>query len=1347
MNFTHLHVHTDYSVLDGLSKISDLLAKAQRCSMHSMAITDHGVMGGIKEFFDAVDKMNSKPAGKVKECKKDLEKAATPEQKAEAEKKLAEAEAAAAAYVKFKPICGVEAYCARRSRHSKDKNVKEYDEAWGKDRIVDSSGWHLILLAKNKTGYHNLCKLVSLSFTEGFYMKPRIDKELLERYHEGIIACSACLGGEIPSKILAGKIDEAREAVLWFKSVFGDDYYLELQRHKTDKPNANVDVYEHQKRVNPVLIDLARECGVKFIATNDVHFVEEEHSEAHEKLLWINTQKGGPAASRADDDDVSSIQSSASSNRRSGMAYSKQEWFKSKEEMAAIFADLPEALENTQEIVDKVEFYSLQSDPIMPRFDIPESFATEEEYRRKISPEQLVAEFACDEKGNPFPPDKAEEKVRRMGGIDKLYRIKLEADYLAELAWKGAERRYGDKLGKEQRDRIEFELYIMKTMGFPGYFLIVQDYIRAAREELDVSVGPGRGSAAGSVVAYCLGITDVDPLKYDLLFERFLNPDRISMPDIDVDFEDSGREAVLDYVERKYGKEKVAHIITYGTMAAKSAIADVARVMDVSLADSSRLRGYIPDKFADNIKDKDTGKVPKVNIKNCIKYVPDLNKVRYGDDRTLADTVEFASQLEGTIRNVGVHACGVIIGADDITNFAPLQTVPDTKNKGADVLVTEYDGHYVESVGLIKMDFLGLKTLTVIKEAVANIKKTKGIDLDIDSIPIDDELTYKLYSEGRTVGTFQFESPGMRKYLRELKPTTFEDLIAMNALYRPGPMEYIPQFIARKQGAEPISYDIPIMERYLKDTYGITVYQEQVMLLSRLLADFTRGESDTLRKAMGKKQFDMLAKLKPKFLEGGAKNGHDVNVLEKIWKDWEHFASYAFNKSHATCYSWVAYQTAYLKAHYPSEFMAANLTVSMNDTKDIRILMEECKAMGIKVLLPDVNESFDHFMPNAAGDIRFGLGGIKDMSSTACQAIIADREKNGRFTDLIDFISRVRPSDCNKKSLEALAYSGALDGITGGRRELILEKTGQRGETYGEQLLKYSAQLQVEKSNTYSLFGDLALGAEPPKQPPYQPWPAIYRLENESDFVGMYLSGHPLDAYAPQMKLSTINTSMLGKPSEEEPDYIKENGLVNNVVKIGGMVSSSAIQTSRKSGKRYLKVELNDYAGKYDFILFDKQLTAFERYLNRGSFVMITGVLQERAGLGSEAGSTEYSVRVQNVQDMAELAEGEWSMSLQLPIDSVNYDFINTLAEKKASSGAKPANSVPAALSMSVFDGVNRVNLKLKSKGNFFVDKELLDALDEASAADESGVMRYSLSVSHASAANAIVDRPWPRRG
>src|SRR5574344_750079 len=905
-DFIHLHVHTYYSILDGQSPIKRLVDKAIGNGMRGMAITDHGDMFGVKELYNYCNDINKKRKEEGKEP--------------------------------FKPIFGCEMYVARRNKENMEKDKG------------DMSGNHLIVLAKNEKGYKNLIKLVSLSWTDGFYMRPRTDHNDLKKYHEGLIICSACIAGEVPSKILKDDIEGARKTIEWYKSIWGEDYYLEIQRHEVKDPHirANRETFPLQQKANKVLLELAKEYNVKVICSNDAHFVDQENAEAHDHLLCLSTGK--------DLDDPTR------------MLYSKQEWFKTREEMNEIFSDVPEALDNTIEIINKVETYSIEHDPIMPFFPIPESFGTEEEWHKKFTEQQLYDEFTKDENGeNQVSPEEGEKKIKKLGGYDKIYRIKFEADYLAELAYRGAKKRYGDPIPTEVEDRVRFELHVMKTMGFTGYFLIVQDFINSDRDELGVMVGPGRGSAAGSVVAYCLGITKIDPLKYDLLFERFLNPDRISLPDIDTDFDDDGRGKVLDWVTDKYGHENCAHIITYGSMATKNSIKDVARVEKLPLAESNALCKAIPDRLPDGMK---------MNLTNAIKCTPELRDAEASSDPRLSNTIKYAKMLEGTVRGTGIHACGFIICRDPISDWVPVSTADDPDFKDTKTNCTQYDGHVIESTGLIKMDFLGLKTLSELKEAVANVKRTRGIDVDLDTIPIDDEKTYKLYQEGRTIGTFQFESAGMQKYLRELQPTAFDDLIAMNALYRPGPMDYIPKFIARKQGREPIEYDFPEMEKYLKDTYGVTVYQEQVMLLSRQLANFTRGESDTLRKAMGKKQKAKMLELKDKFLKQGQELGHDAKTLEKIWGDWEKFASYAFNKSHAACYSWVAFQTAYLKANYPAEFMAAIMS-RKKDINEITKLMDECKAMGIETLCPDVNESLEKFAVNAKGEIRFGLGAIK----------------------------------------------------------------------------------------------------------------------------------------------------------------------------------------------------------------------------------------------------------------------------------------------------------------------------------------------------------------------------------
>ena len=1140
IQFTHLHVHSHFSILDGMSKIPDLVDKCLKYNMHTMALTDHGNMFGIKELADYADKVNKDGAN-------------------------------------FKPIFGTEAYCAPVSI---DKREGRNDR-----------GWHLILLAKNKTGYKNLCKLASIAYTDGFYYNPRIDHALLEKYHEGLIATSACLGGEVPQKIMNGDIKGAEETIKWFKSLFGDDYYLEVQRHKTDKLGGDQEVYARQVEVNKVIFELAKKTKTKVIATNDVHFVEEEHGEAHDRLICLSTGK--------DLDDPSRLH------------YTKQEWLKTPEEMYKIFSDVPEVLANTMEIADKVETYSINSDPIMPEFNIPEEFGTVEEYKKKYTEEDLYNEFTRDEHGNEVMSREAgEKKIKKMGGYEKLYRIKLEADYLSKLAWEGAKMRYGEHLTDEQIERINFELHTMKSMGFPGYLLIVADYIRGAREELGVSVGPGRGSAAGSVVAYCLKITDVDPLKYDLLFERFLNPDRISLPDIDVDFDDDGRGKVLDWITQKYGKEKVAHIITYGTMAAKSAIQDVSRVQKIPLSDVATIKSYIPDRsFPDNIKDE-KGKSPKVNLKNCYKYVPELKKLVEGDDENVSSMLTYAEELEDTNRQVGIHACGVIIGADDLTKFAPVCTIKD-KDTGEDVLVTQYDGHVVENVGLIKMDFLGLKTLTQIKDALANIKKTRGIDLDIDHIPIDDKKTFALFSSGNTIGTFQFESPGMQKYLRELKPTVFEDLIAMNALYRPGPMEYIPNFIARKHGKEPITYDFPEMEKYLKDTYGVTVYQEQVMLLSRQLANFTRGESDTLRKAMGKKQIAKMMELKDKFMKQGQELGHDAKILEKIWNDWEKFASYAFNKSHATCYSWIAYQTAYLKAHYPAEFMAAVLNSSIRDAEEVIFMLDECKRMKINVLPPNVNKSEYKFTVDEQGNICYGMGGIKGIGEVA-DVIKDEREANGRFTSFADFMARVGARQLNRKVLEQLARAGAFSDFTELHRAAYFYIAPGEKMNFIEKSIKQVNASNERKNNAQiDLFGELeAAGGDDLFKldiPECEHWSNVKMLDEEKEAIGFYLSSHPLDAYEYTIKYFT------DAKLENLPDIIRNKK--GTTVHVAGIVTNVAELTS-KNGKAYGKYTIEDQTSSYSFALFGEAYMKcnYKHLFVVGTPLMITGIVQEPYG-------------------------------------------------------------------------------------------------------------------------------------
>ena len=1240
-DFIHLHVHTYYSILDGQSPVEKLVDKAVANGMRGMAITDHGNMFGVKELYNYCNKIN----GKLKEQGKEP----------------------------FKPIFGCEMYVARRTKADR---VKEKG---------DAGGYHLIVLAKNYHGYKNLIKLVSRAWVDGFYSKPRTDRADLEKYHEDLIVCSACIAGEVPAKILKGDIPGAREAIEWYKSIFGDDYYLELQRHEVKDPNqrANRETFPLQQRANKELIKLAKEYGIKVVCTNDCHFVDQENAEAHDHLLCLSTGK--------------------ELNDPTRMLYSKQEWFKTREEMNEIFADVPEALSNTLEILDKVETYSIDHSPIMPFFPIPEEFGTEEETRKRISPEELFREFTTDENGNEIMShEEAEKKIKKLGGIDKLYRIKFEADYLAKLAYDGAKRLYGEPLTDEVYERIKFELHIMKTMGFPGYFLIVQDFINSAEDELGVMVGPGRGSAAGSVVAYCLGITKIDPIKYDLLFERFLNPDRISLPDIDTDFDDDGRGKVLEWVEDKYGHDKVAHIITYGTMATKNSIKDVARVEKLPLDISNRLCKAIPDKLPDGMK---------MNLTNAIKCVPELREAEASANPQMANTIKYAKMLEGTVRGTGIHACGTIICRDAISDWVPVSTAEDKSDPGHKLLATQYDGHVIEETGLIKMDFLGLSTLSIMKETVENIRLTHdGFTLDLDTIPIDDELTYKLYQEGRTIGTFQFESAGMQKYLRELRPTVFEDLIAMNALYRPGPMDYIPSFIARKNGKEPITYDIPCMEKYLKDTYGITVYQEQVMLLSRQLADFTRGESDALRKAMGKKKKAIVDAMKPKFIEGGKKNGHDPKVLEKIWGDWEKFASYAFNKSHATCYSWVAYQTAYLKAHYPAEFMAGNMSRCLNDITKITKLMSECQAMNIPCLGPDVNESEQKFSANKKGEVRFGLSAIKGMGEAAAINIIAERHKNGQYKDIFDFVQRVNLSAVNRKAMESLALSGGFDSF-GIRREQYFASNA-KGDTFVETLLRYGQVYQSEQSSMQnSLFGDMGgVEIQTPPVPDCEAWSTMELLKRERELVGIYLSAHPLDDYAVVLNhMCNLHCPQIGREMDKKAFASIEE------LTFGGIVTSVS-QRWTKTNKPFGIVTIEDFEGQGELALFGEDWTKWQSMLQEEYHIYITAQCVQRFRNNPDA----YDMVIKKIEFLSDVKEKSIEkftvyMDSTMFNDAQLTDLETTL---KNSTGNVP-------LYINIHDAKNNTNVQLYSR-NITVDvnKKLLTSLDEMA---EQGV-RYGIN-------------------
>ena len=1283
-SFVHLHTHTQYSLLDGQASVGKLVDKAIKDGMPGIAITDHGNMFAIKEFMNYVGKVNGAKASREKMLKKLLDKMLSlqaehsnlatllAQKKSDEEALKAEIEAAQKADKKFepseeqtkqqaelaaiigdlesmqkefefdavkareivvementpafKPIIGCEVYVARRGNL-----LLKTDKA-------DLGGYHLILLAKNFKGYKNLIKIVSKAWTDGFYGRPRTDRTELEKYREGLICCSACLGGEIPRLISEERLDEAEEAILWHKTIFGEDYYLELQLHKATVERANHEAYQMQCKVNEKLVEFSRKHNIGLVCTNDVHFVDEKDAEAHDRLICLSTGK--------DLDDPKR------------MLYSKQEWMKTTREMSEIFAAYPEAIENTVAICDKVERYSIDHAPIMPVFPIPAEFGTEEEYRARLTEEDLFNEFTRNENGEVVMSEEdAKKKIEKLGGYDKLYRIKFEADYLAKLTMEGAEKRYGSPLSEEVEERLRFELYIMKTMGFPGYFLIVQDFIRAAREELGVWVGPGRGSAAGSAVAYCLGITQIDPIKYDLLFERFLNPDRISLPDIDIDFDDEGRGRVLDWVTKKYGKEKVAHIITYGTMATKMALKDVARVQKLPLSESDRLCKLIPDRISDP---KDDKKQLKINLTNAINAVPELQQAENSDDPIMRDTIKYARELEGNVRGTGVHACGTIICRDDITDWVPVSTADD-KETGEKMLVTQYEGSVIEDTGLIKMDFLGLKNLSIMKDAVANIRRTKGIEVDVDTIPIDDKKTYELYCEGATLGTFQFESDGMQKHLRNLKPTVFEDLIAMNALYRPGPMDYIPDFIDRKHGRKPIEYDIPVMEKYLKDTYGITVYQEQVMLLSRLLADFTRGEADTLRKAMGKKILSKLMELKPKFLKGGAANGHDKVVLEKIWEDWVKFASYAFNKSHATCYSWVAYQTAYLKANYPSEYMAALLSANLNSIEKLELYMSECSRMGISVLSPDINESQMQFSANQKGDIRFGLAAIKGVGEGAVTAIIAEREKNGPFKDIYDFAERCNYTAVNRKCFENIAMSGGFDSIIDFSRGKFAVVDEKDGATFVDALVRYGTRIQSERNNAQqSLFGgdsgtgDIQRPAIPPRGEAVQ----LELLNKEKELIGMYLSAHPLDEYKLLIK------SLCGATLADLSDLEKFRG---KELSVAGIVTDVR-EFYLKNGTAAGSMTVMDYDGMREFRFFRKDYEMFRTRMFKDYFLLIQGRVQPMPYRQPE----ELEFKVTSITQLPDVRDAVKEIKLYLPIEKITREFIDELSELAKESKGK----------------------------------------------------------------------------
>ena len=1203
--FTHLHVHSQYSILDGAASVNALVNKAKADEMKALALTDHGTMFGIKEFHSTCLK-----AG-------------------------------------IKPILGCETYVAERTIN--DKRDK-----------VDRSGYHLILLAKNKTGYKNLVKLISIANNEGFYYKPRIDKNLLKKYSEGLIVSSSCLGGEIPSLLMNNNIKDAEDVIQWYKNIFGEDYYLELQRHPSEFQQQREEVYDKQVQVNKLIVPLAKKYGIKIIATNDVHFTNAEDADAHDLLICLNTGK--------DVDDP---------NR---MRYTKQEWFKTQKEMNGLFGDIPEALANTAEIVEKIEDYELNSDPIMPIFPIPKEFGTEEDFQIKYPEEELREEFSS-------------ASFDRLGGFEKVIRIKLEAAYLKHLTYIGAKERYGDPLSEDVVSRLEFELDTIKKMGYPGYFLITQDFINEARK-MEVIVGPGRGSAAGSAVAYCTGITNIDPIRYDLLFERFLNPDRISLPDVDIDFDDDGRQLVLDYVTEKYGQDRVAHICTFGTMATKLAIRDVARVLKLPLPEADRLAKLVPD-------------APKMTFEKAFKESPDLKKEISSNNPLVVSTLKFAETLEGSVRQSGVHACGIIISRDPLSDHIPLMPTKDE----AKLLTTQYDGRFVESIGLLKMDFLGLKTLSIIKETLDNIKISKGLVINIDNVPLDDEKTYELFSHGETTAIFQFESDGMKKHLRDLKPNRFEDLVAMNALYRPGPMKYIPDYIARKHGRQKVDYDLPMMEEYLSDTYGITVFQEQVMLLSRLLANFTRGDSDTLRKAMGKKIIEVMNKLKVKFVEGCKANfrfidecnltGKNVDVvIEKIWKDWEAFAEYAFNKSHSVCYAYIAYQTGYLKAHFPAEFMAANLSRNLSNITDITKLMMECKRMKLNVLGPDVNESFIKFTANKAGDIRFGMGAIKGVGAGAAQDVITARQKHGEFKSIFDVVENVNLQTVNKKNLEALAIAGAFDNLENIKRSSLFAGDDENDSTsFIEKLIRYGNLIQLEKNSAQqSLFGAVgrSQAIKKPDIPQVEEWAKLILLEKEKSLIGIYLTAHPLDDYRLEIE-SFCSRDIFLKDLNNDIEKYREKDIA-----LGGMVTASRDATS-KNGNPFSTFTLSDYTDSMEFFLFGQDYVNFHKYCKTGLFLLVRGSVKQRYNGDS------YEFKISQIELLSEVRKNYVkSITLNLPVHKLNEEVVERIENLTFN------NKGNTLLKFNIYDLETNMNVQMFSRtSKINLTDELLKLFDE----------------------------------
>jgi DNA polymerase-3 subunit alpha len=1194
VQFAHLHNHSQFSILQSTISIKDLVNAAAKNNMPAVALTDHANMMGAFHFVKEVGTYNKGV-------------------KAKNEAAAANGEPAAAR--ELKAIVGCEFFVCE---DHKDKSRKD-------------NGYQVVLLAKNKKGYHNLAKMSSIAYTDGFYYVPRIDKEVIKKYKEDIIVLTGNLYGEVPGKILNVGENQAEEALLWWKQEFGEDLYIELMRHNQ----------EDEDRVNTVLVQFAEKHQVKLVATNNSYYCDQEDANAHDILLCVK------------DGEKQATPIGRGRGYRYGLP-NNEYYFKSGDEMKSLFKDLPQAISNVQEVVDKVEPFELARDVLLPAFTIPDEFIVEE--------------------------DKLDGGKRG------------ENAYLKHITYRGAEIRYGE-ITPKIKERLDFELSVIENTGYPGYFLIVEDFIREARK-MDVSVGPGRGSAAGSVVAYCLWITNIDPIKYDLLFERFLNPDRVSMPDIDIDFDDEGRSRVMDYVIKKYGANQVAQIITYGTMAAKSAIRDTARVLDLPLHEADRISKLIPNMSKlGKIFGVDEKDLKKKFRADDLEKINELLNISEGDDLE-AQTVNQARILEGSVRNTGIHACGVIITPSDITNFVPVSVAKDS-----DLYVTQFDNSVVESAGLLKMDFLGLKTLTLIKDTVKIVKGRHDIDLDPDSFPLDDQKTYELFQRGETVGIFQYESPGMQKHMKDLKPTVFDDLIAMNALYRPGPMEYIPSFIARKHGQEEIAYDLPDMEEYLQETYGITVYQEQVMLLSQKLAGFTKGEADVLRKAMGKKIFALLEELKPKFLNGGEAKGHPREVLEKIWKDWEAFAAYAFNKSHSTCYAWIAYQTAYLKAHYPAEYMAAVLSNNMNDIKQVTFFMEECKRMKLNVLGPDVNESYHKFSVNKENAVRFGMGAIKGVGSGAVATIVENRKK-GPYKSIFDLAKRIDLRAANKKAFENLALAGGFDGLGSSHRAQFFHDEGD-GITFLEKAIKYAAKFQEnENSAQVSLFGDASDVQIPePVVPPCEEWGTMEKLKREKEVVGIYISGHPLDDFKIEM-----NYFCTGKVS----DFKDLEKHVNRELAFGGVISDVQHRTS-KMGKGWAAFTVEDYSDSYEFRMFGEEYLKYRHFLVPNSFVFIKAFIKEgwtNKDTGKKGEPRLQFNSFQLLHDVMDIYAKK--LTVQLNIDELMEEKITALKDIfNMHQGEHLLNFV-------IYEMKDQVKLHMPSrKQKVKISQELLDSLEE----------------------------------